>query len=335
MLARLSIVTLFVLASLWVPHAGAQDPSRHPLMSIEQHRASIVKAIVDKWSDAFAVLPGKESRTADQLGNELFTLRADRLLAASLAGTYITVADLLQQSRAETAGATSKPDAKVLGDPGDDLSYTPVTPCRMVDTRVAGGALSAGVTRTFVGFAGTFASQGGVASGCGVPNGIAALSLNIAAVQPAAAGFISLWQSNVSRPAVGSAVNYAATDFATASGTIVPVNPNSNQFSAWSPAGVDIVIDVVGYFRAPTATPTALSCYTTGSNSVSFATNTFGEVAVPACAAGYTQTATFCDTSNFRLHNVGLRDSACAFNNAESSATTGYAAARCCRSYPL
>src|SRR5438309_7715287 len=113
-------------------------------ISAHDHRAartSVVKAIVDKWSDAFAVLPGAEKRTPDELGNELSTLRSDGLLAASLAGTYITVAQVLADSKQE-ASAAAKPVLKVLGDAADDLTFTPVTPCRIVDTRVAGGALN-------------------------------------------------------------------------------------------------------------------------------------------------------------------------------------------------
>jgi hypothetical protein len=47
-------------------------------------------------------------------------------------------------------------------------------------------------------------------------------------------------------------LTYAAGAFATATGTIVPVDGGkNNQFDAWSPAQVDFVADVVGYFKAP------------------------------------------------------------------------------------
>src|SRR3954468_1877370 len=60
LLTRLGTVALAVAAFA----ANAQDAARYPLMAVEQHRASVVKAIVDRWSAAFAVLPGSEQRTA-------------------------------------------------------------------------------------------------------------------------------------------------------------------------------------------------------------------------------------------------------------------------------
>ena len=59
-----------------------------------------------------------------------------------------------------------------LGASGADLVYTPVTPCRIVDTRVAGagGPLMPGVPRDFL-VSGTvnFAAQGARPGGAGFP----------------------------------------------------------------------------------------------------------------------------------------------------------------------
>jgi len=51
------------------------------------------------------------------------------------------------------------------------LTYTPLNPCRILDTRAAGGGgpLAANVTRTFNGFAANFSTQGGTASNCAIP----------------------------------------------------------------------------------------------------------------------------------------------------------------------
>ncbi|MBL8263770.1 MAG: hypothetical protein JNM58_15230 [Xanthomonadaceae bacterium] len=45
-------------------------------------------------------------------------------------------------------GALPLPE-KALGDAATDLVYVPVTPCRVIDTRVAGGVISANSTRNF------------------------------------------------------------------------------------------------------------------------------------------------------------------------------------------
>jgi hypothetical protein len=76
-----------------------------------------------------------------------------------------------------------------------DLAYTPVPPCRIVDTRVAGGPLLPGAVRSFlVAGTGGFAGQGGTATGCGVPFGPAtAAVINFVAVQATGPGNLRAW----------------------------------------------------------------------------------------------------------------------------------------------
>ena len=229
--------------------AFAQKIVPSPLLAIDQNRTTVVERIVGQWGDALyasnAGIGGAELRQM------LSGMRSDQLLAASLAGTLDGLRDVIAKALIATGESKSSLlRQKSLGDTSDDLVYTPVVPCRILDTRNTSGPLLAGVTRTFIGYNATsFVVQGGVASNCGVPDGVAALSLNIAAVQPADAGFIRLWPDDAPMP-FASMLNYAAGAFATATGTIVPVNSgNNNQFDAWSPAQVDFVADVVGYVR--------------------------------------------------------------------------------------
>ena len=107
------------------------------------------------------------------------------------------------------------------------------------------------VARTFDGYSTNFATQGGTGSGCGIPNGVAALAINVYAVNPTNLGFIKVWPANATEPAV-STVNYQVGITAIATGALVPVDQaNSNQFTAKSPATVDFIADVVGYFKPP------------------------------------------------------------------------------------
>jgi len=83
-----------------------------------------------------------------------------------------------------------------------------------------------------------------------VPNSVAALALNVYAVNPTNVGFIKVWPASGTEPAV-STVNYQPGLIAIATGALVPVDQaNSNRFTAKSPAVVDFVADVVGHFRA-------------------------------------------------------------------------------------
>jgi hypothetical protein len=236
-------------------HGLALETSRYPLLVIEQNRASIVKAVVDKWWPTFASLSGTERKTPEQLGDALWKMRADRLLAASLAGTGVTVQDMVADSERDIGNAhTNKPNfsTKALGDTIDDLVYTPITPCRIVDTRNAIGALAANTARGYDGYTtSTFVAQGGATSNCGIPNNVAAIAVTATAVQPTASGFINLYAGNTFAPNA-STLSFAAGQFATATGAIVPVDATTNnRFTALSPVTVDLVIDAVGYFKRP------------------------------------------------------------------------------------
>jgi hypothetical protein len=225
----------------------AQNAGPDALLAIDLNRSTVIERIVMQWGGL--LLPWGTVLDAGQLRTRLSGLRADRLLAASLAGTQQGLQQVLTQ-----ADAATRRDARLksLGDAAVDLTYTPLTPCRIIDTRNAVGPLQPGVTRTEVGYtATTFAGQGGASSNCGIPAGVAALALNVVAVSPANLGFIKLWPANAAQPNA-STINYDPTTTNIASGTIVPVDgANNNSFNAESPAQVQMVVDVVGYFAAP------------------------------------------------------------------------------------
>ena len=238
---------LILAASFALPVRGQSDDSApNALLTIDMNRSTIIERIVTQW--AGSMLPSGALLDAEPLRARLSGLRADRLLAASLVGS----AQGLQQVLSASAASSRTAQLKSLGDAKIDLAYTPLTPCRIIDTRIAAGPLQPGVTRSEAGYtATTFAAQGGASSNCGIPSGVAALALNVVAVQPANLGFIKLWPANAAQPNA-STINYDPTTTNIASGTIVPVDGANNGFNAESPAQVQMVVDVVGYFAAPT-----------------------------------------------------------------------------------
>jgi hypothetical protein len=135
--------------------SAAIHPGANPLLAIDQHRTTVVDRIVNEWGDKLSATKAGVNR--EQLREMLFAMRADQLLAASLAGSIEGLRDVLAHSL--TAGATAKPglqQVKALGDSGDDVVYTPVTPCRLVETRgtfaavyQTGGAFTGGETRNY------------------------------------------------------------------------------------------------------------------------------------------------------------------------------------------
>jgi hypothetical protein len=81
----------------------------------------------------------------------------------------------------------------------------------------------------------------------GVPIGATAAVLNVTAVTPSTAGFLTVYPQGTARP-FASNVNYTLGK-TTANRVIAPLS-NSGQITVYSSAPVDVVIDVSGYFSA-------------------------------------------------------------------------------------
>ncbi len=135
------------------------------------------------------------------------------------------------------------------------MSFYPITPCRVADTRAAAGSLggpslTAGATRAFPVLSSSCAAS--------IPAGVAAYSLNLTAVPPAPLIYLTAWPTGQSQPV--SAVLNAPTGTVTANAAIVPAG-TSGQISVYPSNTTDLVIDINGYFATPGGT-NALSLYT-------------------------------------------------------------------------
>ena len=145
---------------------------------------------------------------------------------------------------------------QVIGDIDKDYSYTPVTPCRIVDTRNAVGDFIPGERREYYvyGTAGDILPQGGNAAGCpspqGEPRGVV---LNITAVGVSGNGNFVAFPANVAPPAA-SLVNYK-TGVQNIANT-APVK----AYTLFGPKEVEflnsfgtahLVVDVMGYYHNP------------------------------------------------------------------------------------
>ena len=95
---------------------------------------------------------------------------------------------------AVSAGVLGAPVGAELGSSAADLVFTPLTPCRIIDTRVVGGPIVPGLPRDFV-VGGTqgFEAQGGHAGGCGIPDAATAAMLNFIAVDARGPGDLRAW----------------------------------------------------------------------------------------------------------------------------------------------
>lgn len=184
------------------------------------------------------------------------TLRRAAVLVSAAA---LTVAVAAGAGAAVLAGAgdgrngpspsSGAPDpAAVLLPTGSELQFVAVAPCRIIDTRKAGGAITAG-SRTFDASLGSYAAQGGLAGTCNIPGYAASIQLNLGAIsQNNKTSDIRGWATGTAEP-TASLVNYNPAG-PVANMVTMPVN-GSGQFTLKTPGAAHIFADVAGFYVKP------------------------------------------------------------------------------------
>lgn len=317
-----------------------QAPAAAQPMSPKE-RGELSRQLVLQWGHYVQRVYGVALDTwADRMVPSLIHADPANLRAALQRDTY-------EGAMAELAGTGAKlPDEAVidalakaadgdgtlaLGALGNDLVYTPVLPCRILDTRVADGAIPGNSSRDFlaINFA-NFTNQGGSATNCGTLGlNATAVAVNLTAVAPAINGYAVAYPHGTERP-LASSINYTAGSVVNNTVLIQIPNPLSTfDFTIYTFAQSHFVADIVGYFAPPVAT--ALDCITTAENSETAANNGFLDVQAPACPAGYTQTATFCRASLFDVPLVVQSEGFCSARNNSGGNASMNASRRCCR----
>jgi hypothetical protein len=136
------------------------------------------------------------------------------------------------------------------GPPG--LSFIPITPCRVADTRNPNGPfggpyISGGTSRSF-----TIPS-----SACGIPSTAQAYSFNVAVVPHTALGYLTVWPTGQSQPAV--ATLNSSDGRIKSNAAIVPAG-TGGAVSVYATNDTDAILDINGYF-APVGTSGSLAFY--------------------------------------------------------------------------
>jgi hypothetical protein len=254
---RSSLTTLIVgglnafAAELYKPDA---------LLAIDLNRAAVVEKITLAW--------GGEISTGqrESFKNKLMALRADQLLSATLSGSFEGVLEVLNSkevakvhgfatsfSLAQTHRLSGPPDdkSKTLGDTNADLVYTPLVPCRLLDTRTGQSSALGNVGGTFTNQQTKTITPG---SACGLPTtGVASLMLSFHAYNnvPATLGVIGFMAPGT--PFSALAATWTGANWAT--GTYITRTSPNGSFDAFigntQPMTADLIVDVMGYFRAP------------------------------------------------------------------------------------
>jgi hypothetical protein len=160
------------------------------------------------------------------------------------------------------------------------LTFIPVTPCRVADTRLAKGPLGgpmlpANSTRDFQ----------IPASSCNIPYGMAAYSLNVTVVPQDGLGFLATWPTGQTQPVV-STLNSDGRIKANAA--IVAAGTNSSVTVYVSDTS-HVILDINGYF-VPETTEQALEFYPIAPCRVADTRNANGSLGGPFLAGGATRT---------------------------------------------
>lgn len=230
------------------------------LLAIDQNRASVVEGVIVQWRDSLRQSYGADAPQQEaRLREALLQLRADRLLSASLAGDLDGLSHALSDAEASVTlvGSNTPSMLKALGDTTQDLVYTPVTPCRVLDTR--GGTVApynapliGGTVMPVAVNLGSYVTQGGSGTNCGLPLGVKAVVVNIAVLNPNYSAFLSAGDSSNFATLTQSVVMNFAGGQGMANNPSVPVDATGKFYLAMpAQLSTHVTAGVLGYFKAP------------------------------------------------------------------------------------
>lgn len=229
---------------------------------------------------------------------------------------------------------------KALGSQTEDVVYTPITPCRYIDTRDVGGKING--TRSYDLDLNSYTLSGiKCASSPYTTFGstLAALAVNLAIVDPSGApGFATIVPNGAATNVAlmnwyqsGPTVQASNAAIVTIDQTIGPLD----EIDIHTSGPVHAIVDVFGAFRASGAT--ALSCVQQSATSSVAGNGGFGLITA-TCPAGYTVTgggyngASLGANSSWSPENMPSGNGwMVSFYNWSASAFTMEAFAICCR----
>ncbi len=312
-------------------------------------RGELVHRIVMKWGNHVQQVHRADVHAwASGMGPLFSRASLQTLRRAAQAHTFEAMNNALlsddpRARRSASGTGGSAVPGKLLGDSDTDLTYVPVTPCRIIDTRVAAGKIAGGVARHYNLFPkADYTEYGGHNSNCGIGNvsgaSVAAVALNMTVVQPEAGGYLTAFPFGAQQP-LASTLNYPVGEIR-GNFAVVKVglaNGTGSELSIFSFATTHVVADVVGYFIKPEAT--ALQCVNVQDN---HALNAGLSVSIetPTCPTDYEMTGGGCDSelplstqffTNRTVNAVNGDVHRCTFRNPTGNTMTVTAYGRCCR----
>jgi Bacterial Ig-like domain (group 3) len=171
------------------------------------------------------------------------------------AGDYAITASY--SGDANNAGSTSVPvgQSVSLAGAGPGLSFVPITPCRIADTRgktpgpFSAPALTNNQTRSFP----------ILQSACGIPSTAVAYSLNVTVVPNGPLNVLTVWPTGLARPGISLLNSYDGRVKANAA-IVAAGTSGAISVAATTATSTNVVLDIDGYFVPSTSS--SLAFYT-------------------------------------------------------------------------
>jgi hypothetical protein len=217
------------------------------IAAIEQDKASAGRDLLNQWQ---SVLDPGVYDLYDELGDIVAKAPAWQIYGASKAPDFQTMLSVLT-GRIPAGSLINGSD--LVGETNNALTYTPIAPCRIIDTRNTGaGIIPANGTRSFHLEADGLATQGGAGACPGLPNfSHKGWAVNITVVGQAGNGWLTVFPFSGAEPS-SSTVNFSTGQWSIANGV--------NVTGCYACAGGDItvhayfsathvIVDVVGFYH--------------------------------------------------------------------------------------
>ena len=144
---------------------------------------------------------------------------------------------------AVAAGLTGTISIATASHPDPAPVLTPITPCRLMDTR---SGAPVGVRTTPI--VGTYtANVWGTNGECTIPSTAIGIVANVTVTNGTVDSFLTVWPADQSRPANASNLNWVARQAPTPNQVTVDLSANG-QLAIYNYAGaVDVIVDITGY----------------------------------------------------------------------------------------
>jgi hypothetical protein len=266
-----------------------------PAVSAAPDRQALVKEILRQWESAPNPVNARNEAQYPDLRAALKAATTEHLLDAQKARTIDDLWAALPKGARSPLSAVPLAEGRtitplVLGDAADDLVFTPVTPCRIIDTRggVAPytGILGPNNGNGFQVALSDYSPQGGFAGSCGIPTNPypAAVAINVTSTGQTGTGNLRVIQSGAGVP-LTSLVNYVAGVNIANAAVVRSTHLSGYDIYIYSGNSAShAVVDIMGYFNPPVVAPTGRAYATTagGASFVAARTKNFSAISSPS-----------------------------------------------------